>query len=62
MASDRHNDIRAFMEQAAKGEMPRGKRMVFNPQSGKWEVRSSGERAGDVVPEIDAEDMKAFAG
>ncbi|MEU4513331.1 hypothetical protein AB0G05_27855 [Nonomuraea wenchangensis] len=48
------------MEQAAKGTMPRGKQMVFNPQTGKWEVRSSGERAGDMVPQIDAEDMKAF--
>lgn len=61
MASDKHNDLRAFMEQARKeGHMPAGKRMVLNPQTGKFEVRSVGDRPGDDVANIDVEDMKAF--
>lgn len=60
MATDKHNDIRSFLEQAAAGNVPPGKRMVFNPATGKFEVRAAGERPGDHVPQIDAEDMKAF--
>jgi hypothetical protein len=61
MASDKHSDIRAFLEQAASGHMPAGKKMVMNSVTGKWEVRSGGERPGDRVAQVDAEDMKAFA-
>jgi len=42
--------------------MPSGKYLVFNPKTGKFEVRRSGDvRPGDIVPTVDAEDMKAFA-
>jgi hypothetical protein len=62
MASDKHADLRAFMEQARnQGRMPTGKRMVLNPQTGKFEVQSVGERPGDNVAQIDAEDIIAFA-
>ncbi|MCG5218231.1 hypothetical protein [Streptosporangium sp. KLBMP 9127] len=61
MASDRHEDIRDFLQQAAKGSMPTGKRMVFNVTTGKWEVRSNSERPGDTLQQIDPEDMRAFA-
>ncbi|MBT2232986.1 hypothetical protein [Nonomuraea sp. NEAU-A123] len=62
MATDKHNDIRAFMEQmkASGGNPPSGKRMVLNPQTGKFEVRSVGDRPGDQIPHVSAEDMKAF--
>lgn len=62
MSSDKHDDLRAFMEQArAQGAPPAGKRMVLNPRTGKFEVQSAGDRVGDNVPEVDAEDMKAFS-
>ncbi|MFJ1456121.1 hypothetical protein [Nocardia sp. N2S4-5] len=61
MSSDKHHDLRAFMEQArAQGAPPAGKRMVLNPVTGKFEVRSVGEPVGDQVAQVDAEDMKAF--
>ncbi|MEU8347270.1 hypothetical protein AB0C74_36695 [Spirillospora sp. NPDC048832] len=60
--SDKHDDIRRFMEETKRqgGTPPAGKRLVQNPQTGKFEVRSVGERLGDDVPQFDAEDMKAF--
>lgn len=61
MASDKHQDIRAFLEKAATGRMPAGQKMVLNTRTGKWEVRSGAERPGDNVPQVDTEDMKAFA-
>ncbi|WP_338760928.1 hypothetical protein V7968_32675 [Nocardia vulneris] len=62
MSSDKHNDLRAFMEQTrAQGRPPAGKRMVLNPVTGKFEVQSVGDRPGDNIPQVDAEDMKAFS-
>jgi hypothetical protein len=62
MASDNHNDIKQFLEQSASGRMPTGKRMVFNTRTGKFEVRTSNERPGDDVPNVEAQDMRAFGG
>ncbi|REE96925.1 hypothetical protein [Thermomonospora umbrina] len=62
MASDKHSDLRAFMEQMRQsGSPPPGKRMVLNPQTGKFEIQSTDEQLGDQVPQIDVEDMRAFA-
>jgi hypothetical protein len=58
--SDRHDDIKQFLSESASGTMPSGKHMVFNTQTGKFEVRSRNERPGDIVPTMDAQDMKAF--
>lgn len=60
MSSDSHDDIRDFLEQAAAGDIPSGRRLVFNPATGKFEVRSSTEQPADVVPQVSAEDMRAF--
>ncbi|WP_157407789.1 hypothetical protein [Actinomadura atramentaria] len=61
MASDRHADIRDFLEETNRtGAPPAGKRMVLNPRTGKFEVQSAGERSADQIPEMDVEDMKAF--
>lgn len=61
MATDKHNDLRAFMEQTkAQGAPPAGKRMVLNPVTGKFEVQSVGDRSRDNIPQVDVEDMKAF--
>jgi hypothetical protein len=40
--------------------MPPGKQMVFNPRTGKFEVLSGTERPGDTVPQVSAQDMRAF--
>jgi hypothetical protein len=61
MATDKHSDIRAWLQQAATGPMPSNRSMRLNPKSGKWELCSAGERPGDQVAQVDAEDMKAFA-
>jgi len=60
MATDSHDEIKNFLSQAASGNMPPGKQMVFNPRTGKFEVLSGHERPGDTVPQVDAQDMRAF--
>ena len=35
--------IRAFLEQATSGDLPSGMRMVFNPETAKFEVRKAGD-------------------
>jgi hypothetical protein len=60
MVSDKHEEIRQFMAQAAGGNMPAGKKLIFNSRTGKFEVRSSSERPGDDIPQVDASDMTAF--
>ena len=60
MASDSHEDIKRFLSQAASGTMPAGKRLVFDAATGKFVVVSEHERPGDTVPQMSAQDMRAF--
>jgi len=60
MASDSHDEIKRFLSQAASGDMPPGKQMVFNPATGKFEVLSGQERPGDTIPQMTSQDMRAF--
>ncbi len=61
MASDSHDEIKRFLSQAAaSGNMPSGKRMIFNRVTGKFEVVSGQERPGDTVPQMTPQDMRAF--
>lgn len=61
MRDNSHDAIRDFLERTARGEGSLGKKMVLNPQTGKFEVVSAYEaHAGDAA-EVTAEDMRSFA-
>jgi hypothetical protein len=60
MARSDHQAIRDYMKRESQGLGNPGKKMVLNPQTGKFEVASAFERHGEDVAEITAEDMRSF--
>jgi hypothetical protein len=56
-----HQAIREYLAREARGEGNPGKKMVLNPQTGKFFLRS-GDPSEDAVPSVSAEDMQAFGG
>ncbi len=60
--NDSHDAIRDFLDRTAKGKGPVGKKMVLNPQTGKFEVVSAHQVAAGDTAEFTAEDMRSFTG
>ncbi|GLZ40785.1 hypothetical protein [Actinokineospora sp. NBRC 105648] len=60
--TDGHDAIRDFLDRTAKGKGGQGKKMVLNPQTGKFELVSADKVSAGDVAEITVEDMRSFRG
>jgi hypothetical protein len=59
MATSDHQAIRNYLMRESQGQGNPGKKMVLNPQTGKFEVASGIDSRPDVA-NITAEDLRSF--
>jgi len=59
MATSDHQAIRDYLMRESRGAGNSGKKMVLNPQTGKFEVAGMFDRREDVA-NITAEDLRSF--
>lgn len=60
MAEDDHRAIRDYLDRSAQGKDTKGKKMVLNPVTGKFEVVSAHKAGAGDIAEVTAEDMRSF--
>jgi hypothetical protein len=59
--TERHSEIKDFLERAARGESTSGRELRFDTRTGKFVVVAENDIYADGLPEITPEDLRSFS-